>query len=122
MKINKFLIVSTLLLLFISCKHEEAKKQSSDSILLNEIKVQKDECKKDECKKDETDTIQPNVVNDVFSTPYDFLDLESYKGMIKEVLEYQKRSGEIDLDSAIHFYSDELIPVDTIVKWWKNIL
>ena len=117
MKINKYLIVSTLLLLFISCKHEEAKKQSSDSILLNEIKVQKDECKKNE-----TDTIQPNVVNDVFSTPYDFLDFESYKGMIKEVLEYQKRSGEIDLDSAIHFYSDELIPVDTIVKWWKNIL
>ena len=112
---NKYLIAT--LLLFFSCKHEEGNKQSSDSILLNEVKVQKEECKKDE-----TDNIQPLLIDtEPVITYYDILDKESYIRMIKECVEFERQSNNMGLDSAILIYSDDLIPIDSIIKWWKNI-
>ena len=63
-----------------------------------------------------------DVNKDVVSPTYfDFMDRESYYQLIKDVLKYDKKKLGIEIDSAIYLYSDDIIPSDSIVKWWNMI-
>lgn len=66
-------------------------------------------------------TVEETVVWDTFLPQYfDFLPREDYLLLIKDVLKYDKKNG-VDLDSAIRMYSDDVLPDDSIIKWWNNI-
>lgn len=55
-----------------------------------------------------------------FLPPYfDYCPQEEYHLIIKGALKYDKRNG-VSLDSAIREYSNELIPADSIKKWWYS--
>lgn len=52
---------------------------------------------------------------------YDYLDKDSYEQMIKSILMYDKMTMQMSMDSAIILYSSDLIPTDSIIKWWNCI-
>lgn len=52
---------------------------------------------------------------------YDYLDKDSYEQMIKKNLMYDKKNMQMSMDSAIILYSSDLIPPDSIIKWWNCI-
>ncbi len=96
--------------------HEEIKNNSMiDTIEMHNLKCENDTVPGQ--KKINTDENETLSVNEYY---YDFLSKESYIQMVKECVEFERQSDNMGLDSAILIYSDDLIPIDSIIKWWKN--
>lgn len=72
---------------------------------------------------DEDTTVEVTQNDDSFLLPthFDFIPREEYHLLIKGALRYDKKNG-ISLDSAIReYYDDDIMPVDSIKKWWSDI-
>lgn len=71
----------------------------------------------------ETNQIRDSETNQNEYEPmyYDYLDKESYRQMVKKNLMYERKNLNLSIDSAIILYSSDLIPSDSIIKWWNMI-
>jgi len=57
---------------------------------------------------------------DLIPSEMDIFPLEDYHCMVKKIVEYEKSRG-CSLDSAILMLSDgDLIPADSIKRWWNT--
>ena len=61
------------------------------------------------------------IIDEIISLPpyFDYCPQEEYHLIIKGALKYDKSNG-VSLDSAIQEYSNDLIPADSIKKWWYS--
>ncbi len=70
---------------------------------------------------DSIDSVSKVTSDDALPEYFDYMDRESYYHLIKSALRYDKKKLGIGMDSAISLYSDDLLPSDSIIKWWNMI-
>lgn len=124
MKKNLFFITLFFMLALISCKNNEIRTGISDSIKYNadEHINAISSTNNDMQQAIDTDIDNNAYEKDFTDTEYfDFIDEECWIIMVKGTIEWEKEYEPLmDVDSAIKKHADNVIPADSIRKWWNE--
>lgn len=120
MKKNLFFFTLFFLLALISCKNNEVQNGVSDSARYNADEHINATSTTNNDMQQEIDKDSDTNVHDKYY--YDYISKESWIYMVKGAMTYDKERGSLmDVDSAIRRYADDVIPADSIIKWWNEI-
>lgn len=119
MKKNLFFISLFFLLTLISCMNNEVQTGLSDSVRSN---ADENINATSTTNNDMQQEIDKDSDNNLFDKYYDYISKEDWIYMVKGAMTYDKERGSLmDVDSAIRRYADDVIPADSIRKWWNEI-